>query len=293
MPLKFEPITLDNQDKYRERLSVCPQKASDYSFVNLWAWADEYGLLWAWEGPLVWIKQTKPAVSYWAPIGAWEILDWKQCLDFYFNRETLFSRVPDALVQIWKVVIENRIRIEPDRGHWDYLYSVSELTELKGNRFHKKKNLLNQFKKNFSYRYIPIKGETVNEVLVMQENWCAWRDCESSNALSAENRAIERTFKNWHQLKGLMGGAIMIKQTIVAYTAAESLSDNLLLIHFEKGDPEYIGVYQAINQMFLAHSGVPFTTVNREQDLDDEGLRNAKLSYHPVDFLRKFKVILS
>jgi len=73
---------------------------------------------------------------------------------------------------------------------------------------------------------------------------------------------------------------------------AESLPDETLLIHFEKADPEYKGGYQAINQMFLDHIKAKFTTVNREQDLDDEGLRQAKLSYHPVDFLRKFKVVL-
>ena len=69
---------------------------------------------------------------------------------------------------------------------------------------------------------------------------------------------------------------------------AEKLGANTLVIHFEKGNPDYKGVYQAINQMFLEHFGNPDILVNREQDLGDAGLRKAKLSYHPVDYLKKF-----
>jgi hypothetical protein len=44
--------------------------------------------------------------------------------------------------------------------------------------------------------------------------------------------------------------------------------------------------------MFLAHSAPQFALVNREQDLNDEGLRKAKLSYQPVDYIRKNRVTL-
>jgi hypothetical protein len=44
--------------------------------------------------------------------------------------------------------------------------------------------------------------------------------------------------------------------------------------------------------MFIAHSAGRFALVNREQDLDDPGLRKAKLSYHPVEFLQKYRVTL-
>ena len=57
-------------------------------------------------------------------------------------------------------------------------------------------------------------------------------------------------------------------------------------------DTQYKGIYQAVNQMFLEHSGSKFKMVNREQDLDDEGLRKAKLSYNPLDFLKKYRIVL-
>ena len=98
---------------------------------------------------------------------------------------------------------------------------------------------------------------------------------------------------SYEKLKGLKGGAILVDNKLIAYTVAEKISEDMVIIHFEKGSQEYKGVYQAINQMFLEHSCKDFKTVNREQDLGDKGLRKAKLSYNPVDFIKKYKVTRS
>ncbi|MBW2607873.1 MAG: DUF2156 domain-containing protein [Deltaproteobacteria bacterium] len=290
MVLNFKPISLEQQSEYSEYFAKCPQKASDYSFVNLWGWAEEYGLDWAWTDNLVWIRQTIPEILYWAPIGSWDGIDWKSCFDEYSGRQTPFIRIPEKLLRVWKESYGVRIAIEEERGNWDYIYSISELIELKGKRFHKKKNLLNQFRKNYNFQFIPFDTETIHKAMTMQEDWCTWRDCESSDILAAENNAVFRVLNSWEKLNGLIGGAIIVNETMAAYTVAESLSADMLLIHFEKGNTDFKGIYQAINQLFLENSGKNYEIVNREQDLGDEGLRKAKLSYHPTDFLKKYRV---
>ena len=290
MSLNFEPINLHKQYEYLEHFVRCSQKASDCSVVNLWGWAEEYGLYWAWSDKLVWIKQTVPEELYWAPVGLWEGVDWKNLFIENFNSRTIFTRIPENLIQLWRDSFQHLITIEESRDHWDYLYSVPELIELKGKRFHKKKNLVNQFRKKYDFEYVSFGSDMINQAMGMQEDWCTWRDCESSDALSAENRAIPRILSSWRQVQGLTGGAILVNQKMVAYTIAESLAEDTLVIHFEKGNHEYKGVYQAINQMFLEHSENIFEFVNREQDLGDEGLRKAKLSYNPVDFIKKYRV---
>lgn len=292
MTLQFEPIQLEKQQDYAKRLARCPQAASDYSFLNLWAWAEDYELRWAWEENLVWIKQTQPQEHFWAPVGDWEEIDWIARFDEDKGGYTTFIRIPQKLAESWRTSLGDRVKIAEDRGHWDYIYTVADLIDLRGNRYHKKKNLLNQFRKKYDYRYVVLDSELVEHAKGMQEDWCTWRDCESSDILSAENRAIYRVLQNWDRLEGASGGALMVDQAMVAYTVAEALTDDTVLIHFEKGDTEYKGAYQAINQMFLAYSAKDFNFVNREQDLNDEGLRKAKLSYLPVDFYRKYRVIL-
>jgi len=288
--LAFEPITIERQDDYRKIFADCPQKTSDYSFVNLWGWAEEYGLQWTWQEDLTWIKQTRPDTTLWAPIGRWQDVDWPQRLAELDRGGATFIRVPEELAQIWLDALPGAVRADADRGQWDYLYRVSELIELPGNRYHKKKNLLNQFLKKYRHAYRELGTEMVEQALAMQSDWCTWRDCESSENLAAENRVIERVLRNWDRFYGLTGGALLADDRMAAYTVAEPLHPEMLLIHFEKANPEFKGGYQAVNQLFLSHSAANFKLVNREQDLADEGLRKAKLSYHPVDFLRKFKV---
>ena len=293
MSLNFEPIRVKQQEEYIRMLALCPQPTSDYSFVNLWAWADEYGLIWAWENDMVWIQQTFTEPVYWAPVGDWNQADWSKILSKHFSGATVFTRVPEKLAELWKTRTGNRQVIsEPLRGHWDYLYAGADLIALKGNRYHKKKNLLNQFLASYPYRYEPLGPAMTEKAMSLQTDWCTWRDCEASDMLSAENRVIEKVLKNWSSLKGLTGGALLVNDDIVAYTVAEMLDSGTMVIHFEKGNPDYKGVYQAINQMFLERFGNPDILVNREQDLDDEGLRKAKLSYHPVDYLRKFRCMV-
>jgi hypothetical protein len=295
--LIFEPITLDRKDEYMERLAQSKTKSSDFSFTNIWGWADEYGHEWAWTKNLVWIRQSTtvgseiPVVRYWAPIGNWENVDWTQCP--YMKQARTFHRVPERLLEIWNEKLGGRVSAEEDRGQWDYIYYVQELSELRGKKFHKKKNLVNQFKKLYTYTYEPMTADCVEAVLEMQEEWCMWRECEDSQSLLAENDAIRRVLEQWDEIPSLLGGSIQIDGKVIAYTVAEAINGDTVVIHFEKGKTDYKGVYQAINNFFMKEEGSRFTFVNREQDLDDEGLRKAKMSYNPVAFAKKFIVELA
>ncbi|MBI9091009.1 MAG: DUF2156 domain-containing protein [Desulfobacterium sp.] len=293
MDLAFHPISLERQPEYSALFSLCPVKSSDYSFLNLWAWAEEYGLEWAWKDDLVWIRQTRPETFYWAPVGAWDQVNFQRCLGEHFKAGTVFIRILQPLLEIWKTAMVPGVEWEASRDHWDYLYAAKELIELRGNRFHKKKNLVNQFRKLYNYQYLAFDSTLIGRAMDMQEDWCTWRDCESSEALAAENRVISRVLNKWTALPGIMGGAILVDGQMVAYTIGEQLSDDTLVIHFEKGDTQFKGGNQAINQMFLEHSGIDASFVNREQDLGNEGLRKAKLSYHPVGFVEKCRVLLT
>jgi hypothetical protein len=82
-----------------------------------------------------------------------------------------------------------------------------------------------------------------------------------------------------------------VEKRPAAYVLGEELArGRMYAIHFEKALSEYKGLYQFVNRSFAAILPETYELINREQDLGDPGLRQAKLSYRPVDFVRKYTV---
>jgi len=290
MTLTFKPIGLSDQASYQARLSRCPETTSDYSFLNLWSWAPAYGLEWACTDDLVFLRQNLPQTVYWAPVGDWRSVDWPMFFDAGLFSKSIFIRVPEPLVLLWQSIFGGRVIAPEDRNQFDYLYKTQDLIALKGNRYHKKKNLVRQFEKLYDYKYMPMTLDMVEQAKALQEDWCVWRDCDSDYQLAAENQAIARTLVRWEQLSGILGGCLLVDGRMAAYTIGERIFDDTLVIHFEKGSADIKGIYQAMNQKFLEHEAGNVAWVNREQDLGDEGLRKSKESYHPARFLKKYRV---
>jgi uncharacterized protein len=287
----FQEIDIEAQDEYLSRFRKCQQKCSDYSFVNLWSWRQIYGLTLLFDSTLVWLKQTRMETVYWAPVGDWDAVDWSTAVSV-LERPARLTRVPQRLMEILRGALGEGVVVSEARNHWDYVYSVQELIDLKGERFHKKKVLLDRFLRENEYEYLPLNEDTLEQAVDLQSEWCAWRDCEHSSALLAENGAILNTFLDWKRLNGIFGGGLTVSGKMVAYTVGERLDDETLLIHYEKAAPDPPGSYQAINNIFLRKEGRGFRDVNREQDLGEEGLRKAKLSYYPRHFLRKYDLLI-
>ncbi len=65
------------------------------------------------------------------------------------------------------------------------------------------------------------------------------------------------------------------------------MCDDTMVVHIEKAYADVPGAYPMINQQFVLHETEGYTYINREEDTGAEGLRQAKLSYHPVFMVEK------
>lgn len=282
MPLAFSPIALSMREEYERIVLLSDDVSSDYSFANLYAWAEYFTIELAFEEDVLWIRQTTPHTVYWAPRG--------RVTGEYLSarnddvRGKTFCRVPPTLA---RAMAEAGADVESARDDFDYVYGVRDLIELRGNRYHKKKNHVSQFVKLYDYAYEALTPSAIDKTLAFQEQWMGMQKTIDPS-LIAEDRAIHRLCAAWSAFPALKGGLLTVSGAVVAYTIAEPLNGESIVIHFEKGDLRYRGSYQAINKFFLEYSAKEFKEVNREQDLGDEGLRQAKSSYHPARFIEKY-----
>ncbi len=294
--MTFHEIDLAHKDIFTTFWQKMPIHSIDYTLVNLWGWRNYYGLKWHFTDTLCWINAQPPLQSshtYWAPIGDWHAVHWQEepLLQNMGPQGIQLARVPETLVHILEEALPGRITKEECRGQWEYLYASKDLATLPGNKYHRKRNHINSFKKTYGEPdYRAIDSNCIDDVFALQDEWCRWHECANSDALKAENESINQVLSHWNDFPHLIGGTIYIDQTLVAFSVGELLDDNTLGVHYEKGHTNYRGVYQCMNSLFVQNAGNTVDFINRAQDLDEEGLRKAKSSYLPTDFLRKFTV---
>jgi uncharacterized protein len=177
--------------------------------------------------------------------------------------------------------------VEEDRDNFDYLYSRQELAELTGRKFQKKRNLIKAFINNYHYEGRPLLLEYLPDALAILEAWRLEHD--SLGDYVAAREALEKS----EELQ-LCGGIYYADGLPAAYSLGEELAcGTSFVIHFEKALNQYKGLYQFVNQAFASIISDPYTTLNREQDLGQEGLRHAKLSYRPIGFVEKYTARLA
>ncbi len=115
--------------------------------------------------------------------------------------------------------------IKPERDDWDYVYRVSDLADLPGDRYHSKRNFIARCLSEHDCRYASIGPSEIKDCLQLQTKWCNLRKCGEAPGLEAENYAIRTLFENYEYL-GVIGGAVYVDSNLEAFTAAEPLNKN-------------------------------------------------------------------
>ena len=286
----FKPIEIQDKPLFDEFLAKDPPQVSELTFTNLFIWRDHYRPTWVeWNDCILILFHPEKGGPYGlSPFGPG---DKKGALDVLCEEiaaqtsEVRICRVGEEFVATH--VDPVKYEVLPDRDNSDYIYLAKDLIDLSGNKYHRKKNHLNQFIKNHSFEYHLLDPELVSQVLGMQEAWCQIRECVEKPDLLAEDYAVREALTHFEELS-YRGGAVLINSVVEAFSLGETLNKDTAVIHIEKANPGIPGLYAAINQLFCANAWSEVTYINREQDMGVEGLRKAKESYFPHHMVNKY-----
>jgi len=173
--------------------------------------------------------------------------------------------------------------VDEDRDNFDYLYPRQALATLAGRALQRKRNLVNHFVKRHDYQVFPLTAERTPEALAILEEWR--NDARAQADYTPARDALVHASEF-----GLVGSVYHVEGQPAGYTLGEyAAGGTMFVVHYEKTIPGMKGLYQVINMDFARSRPDTCTIVNREQDLGDPGLRQAKLTYRPSAFVRKFR----
>ena len=209
--------------------------------------------------------------------------------------------------------VEPPLHFTENRGDSDYIYSAESLATLAGNLYKKKRNHVSRFNRTYSdYEIRALTSENFADALTVEKSWlnietlgessdtdcectcecreAAWAErSEDEKSRLSEYCAIREAIEHFDEL-GMNGAVLYVEGKPVGMTMASEIAPGAWDIHFEKVIDEYAvnGGYAIINKLFaerLVVAGAKF--INREEDINIEGLRKAKLSYYPQTILDK------
>lgn len=179
-----------------------------------------------------------------------------------------------------------RFFCEPSREDYDYIYRREDLATLAGRAYQSKRNHISKFCRAYpDWRFEPLSLQNFSHAVTVSQQWCAELDSVNED-LQEELQALETVGQNYDAL-GVSGGVLYVGEKPVAMTIATMIRPDVCDVHYEKALGEYAvnGAYALINREFART--LSCTWINREEDVGNEGLRKAKLSYHPAVLLEK------
>ncbi len=277
--LELSEVTLEQRSALHPRFHALPEGMSELTFADIYLFrrAHQYRLAQL-EGDLFVIVGEDAEPFFILPFGLPSRETLEDLLDRYGVAKCCSASQAGQLAEMG-------YRVWEDRDNFDYLYRREDLASLSGRRFHRKKNLVNAFLRNNVCTAKPLLVEYVDDARKILDIWRRQQD------RAGDYEAAREALEKMDQLQ-LCGGILYVNDEPAAYSLGEELAQGRMWVtHFEKAvdDKQFKGIYQYVNQAFVSILPEKYELINREQDLGDPGLRQAKESYRPADFVKKYR----
>ena len=290
--IEFKRPELEDKEIISSYFRKYPSRSCERTFVNVYLWSRHYKVKYAIiENALVFRSEDEGEFSFAYPAGAAD--DVKRAIEFLMGyceekgqKFSMYNVTPEFFAQ-FDAWYPGQYEIAYSRDDADYIYESEKLATLSGKKLHAKRNHINKFKaEHDNWAYEPITDENLEECFQMALKWRNENGCEDNPEKNAEMCVTLNSLRLYKELE-LTGGLLRLDGEVVAFTIGEAICEDTFVVHIEKAYAEVQGAYPMINQQFILHEAMDYQFINREEDLGEEGLRKAKLSYRPSELLEK------
>lgn len=290
--LDFKPILIEDKTIYDRYLLDGTERSCSYSFANLFLWGRQTAAIY--QGYLVLFSHFHCRSVYSYPIGTGNIKPVLDAIIADAGKRSIPCRLTGITPKTWQTLetlYPGRFMLHTDRASQDYVYEIDALAELTGRKYHGKRNHYNKFRETYpDCTVTPLTAALLPQVRQMLADWYEQRlQVAPDSDFKLEQAAIEKALRYYSELK-LETLVLLWGEQVLAVTMGSRLSPDTFDIHFEKARAGIDGAYTAINCEFAGYLRNKYPEVrflNREEDMGIEGLRKAKLSYHPHHMIEK------
>ena len=291
----FSPVELNQKQVLSEILKRYPQSLSGYTLATLAAWSPSFQYEWGFADPeTLFISCLPPASSQrhlLQPVGVispeiqQRLIQGSGELEYPLMLVNVSLRFLKEYPDFMKT-----FSLRENRSFSNYLYRTDALARLRGRKYSKKRNLLSQASNQYSWTCATLTADRTDACFEVLHSIQKEEQPVIEEMLAREIAALRYTLTHFEELQQ-QGLLVYVNDTPVAFSIFEEISPTTVAVHFERALRRFKGLYQVINletAKVIAEQGYEF--INREEDLGDPGLRDAKSSYHPVRIVPSYEL---
>ena len=293
--IDFQPLTPDFKETYDRYLAqsqaVC-ERGCEFSFANVYLWGRQRAAVL--HGHVVLFSQFSRRTVYPFPLGEGD----KRAVIDAIIADAQARGIPCRITglvgeerQMLEALYPGRFRFHCDRGSYDYVYDINDLAELKGKKYHGKRNHCHRFLDAYpDYTAEPLGEANLPAARRMADAWYEERmAADPEGDYHMERAALGKALRD-HEALGMEGLVLRSGDEVLALTLGSRLSRDTFDVQFEKARADAEGAYPMVNREFARYLRAKYPELrylDREEDMGLEGLRRAKESYKPHHMVEK------
>ena len=290
--IDFHIVTVADKPLFDYYILSSEEQNCDLNFANIFCWSSTYHSEVAEVADFLVIRFDNGGVkSYMQPVGRGD----KAAVLELLRRDAFEQRTPLRLYGLsaeWRRFLEenypSEFAFDAPRALCDYIYRTDDLAQLQGRKYQPKRNHLNRFVAKYKWHTEPLSRQNIKDCIALNNKWLSSREVGESEL--AEQQAICCALDNFEAL-GLRGLVLYAEERAVAFSYGTPITNKTFCTHIEKYDSTVEGAATMINRLMAQSLEEEFEFINREDDLGLEGLRFAKMSYHPALLLDKISAL--